>query len=173
MGEREPATTYRKCLDATRPTSFFRDALWTYDVMLSWGSSMSLAATLVSRPPERQGPWGAQPAGRPGSEGQQRLQLWINGHGREGRLLLKQHLARQLRQAGIALPAERQILNQLPAALLQAGFAGQRSHGRAPRRTPQPAGGGSRARPPLRCAAQRSQRPSGGHVSTLEAPPQQ
>ena len=42
-------------------------------------------------------------------------------------------------------------LNQLPAALLQAGLAGQRGHGRAPHRTLQPAGGGP--------------------VSTLEAPP--
>ena len=93
-------------------------------------------------------PWG--PAWRLRSEGDQRLHLWTESHSWRSRLLLKQHLGRQFSQPGIALPAERQIIKQLPAALLQAGFAGQRSNGRAPRRTPPPAG---------------------GHVSTLEAPP--
>jgi hypothetical protein len=100
-------------------------------------------------------PWG--PAWRLSSEGDQRLHLWTESHSWRGRLLLKQQLGCQLSQAGIALAAQRQIIQHLPGELLQAGFAGQRSHGRAPHRTLQPAGGGSRARPQLRCGAERSQ----------------
>ena len=49
--------------------------------------------------------------------------------------------------------------------------AGERCHGRAPRRTLQPAGGGSRARPQPGCGAQRSQRQHRRTRETLEAPP--
>ena len=86
-------------------------------------------------------------------------------------MLLKQHLGRQTSQPWPAPAAERQILQHLPGELLQLSFAGQRGQGRTPRRTPQPAGGGSRARPQLECGAQSSQRPSGGLVSPLRRPP--
>jgi len=126
------------------------------------------ASARRSRPAERQG------LGEPrrlASIGHQRLQLWIDRHGRQGCLLLEQHLSGQIGQPGIAIPAERQILQQLPAALLQMELAGERGHGSAPLRTPQPAGGGSRARPPQRCGAQRSQGPQQQARITLDAPP--
>ena len=124
----------------------------------------------LAQRPKKEAPLGP-PAWRLRSEGDQGLQCRINRHQRLGRLLLKQHLGRQLSQPGIALSAECQIIEQLPAALLQAGFAGQRSHGRAPHRTLQPAGGGSRARPQLGCGAQRSHRQHRRARETLEAPP--
>ncbi len=72
------------------------------------------------------------PAWQLRSEGDQGLQRRVNWHLRLSRLVLEQHLGRQLSQTGIALAAQRQIIKQLPAALLQAGYAGQRSHRRAP-----------------------------------------
>ncbi len=104
------------------------------------------------------------------SEGQQCLQLWVDRHCRGCDLLLEQHLGRQLSQPRSALAAERQIFQHLPGELLQLSFAGQRGHGRAPRRTPQPAGGGSRARPQPKCGAQRSQCPHRRARFTLDAP---
>ncbi len=119
---------------------------------------------------KKRGPLGS-PARLLASEGNERLDRWINRHGLGSCLLLEQNLGRQLRKPWPAPAAERQIIQHLPGELLQLSFAGQRSHGRAPRRTPQPAGGGSRARPPLRCGAQRSQRPHRRARITLETPP--
>ena len=124
----------------------------------------------LAQRPKKEAPLGP-PAWRLRSEGDQGLQCRINRHQRLGRLLLKQHLGRQLSQPGIALSAERQIIEQLPAALLQAGFAGQRSHGRAPHRTLQPAGGGSRARPRLDAERSAANVSTGGLVKPLRRPP--
>lgn len=38
MGEREPATTYRKCLDSPRPRSCVRDTPHTDAGMLGFGT---------------------------------------------------------------------------------------------------------------------------------------
>jgi len=65
-------------------------------------------------------------AHRQPSEGNEGLNDRINRHGWRGRLLLKQHLGRQLRQAGSALAAERQILKQLAAALTSSGRRARR-----------------------------------------------
>ena len=105
------------------------------------------------------------------SIGHQRLKPRINRHPGQDALLLNENLSRQLRQAWIALSAERQIIQHLPGILLQSGLAGTEGHGWAPRRTSPPAGVGQGPDPYSDAERSAANDNNGRLVSPLTRPP--